>query len=252
MRHIALYVACVMGLVGMSISGCETSSQQLSGSLQLEEHQLLGAPDSESFSFQPVQGEQEQILAEHANERSKIYPKEVNTVEGNPAISSLGDREDMLAVLITPVQGQPEMVVRVMDGGDIIFETYAGLPSPELPLQGLWTYDEHWVLEILLADEDTWAGQVFMDGELVNELKGYDEAFSLQLLAGKPFFFYSRDGHVGYSFDGQEIDLEYKEIPHYLCCSGSSLNPVQAESMVAFFAQKEEVWFYVELGNFGE
>jgi hypothetical protein len=252
MGYIARYVACIMGLIGSSLSGCAASSQPLSGSLQLEEHQLLGAPDSESFSFQPVQGDQEQILANHADQRSMTYPKEVRTIEGNPVISSLGDTEDLLAVLVTPVQGQPEMVVRVIDGGEVIFENYAGLPSPEHPLHGLWTYDGHWALEILLADQSTWAGQVFIDGEWVNEINGYDEAFGLQLLGGKPFYFFLRDGRVGYSYSGQEFDLEYDEIPHYRCCSESSLNPVQAEDMVAFFAQRGETWFYVELGHFDE
>lgn len=236
----------------MSLSGCAASSQQFPSSLQLEEHQLLGAPDLENFSFQSVQGDQEQILAYHADQRSMTFPKEVSDFEGDPAILSLGDREDLLAVLVTPVQGQLDMVVKVMDGGEVIFETYAGFPSPEFPLQGLWTYDGHWALEILLADQSTWAGQVFIDGERVNELNGYDEAFGLQLLGGKPFYFFLRDDHVGYSYDGQEFDLDYNEIPHYRCCSESSLNPVQAENMVAFFAQRGEPWFYVELGQFDE
>jgi hypothetical protein len=119
-----------------------------------------------------------------------------------------------------------------------------------LPLQGLWTYDGHWALEILFADTSTWAGQIYIDGELVNRAKGFDEAFGFQLLGGRPFFFYSREGHMGFSYDNQEVDLRYEEIPHYMCCGESSLNPVHAQNMTAFFARQETTWYYVELGVF--
>jgi hypothetical protein len=250
MRHIALFVFVILVLVGFGLSGCSASTQQRAGALQLEEHRLVGAPELETLGFQPLQGTQEEILAVHAIDRSRGFSNEVSMVQGNPAILSLGDSGDLLAVLITSGQGQPEQTVRVWKGGKIVLETAAGLPSPVLPLQGLWAYDGHWALEILLTDQSTWAGEVFIDGELMNELQGYDEAFGLQLLAGKPFFFFRRNGHVGYSYDGQEMELEYDEVPHYRCCGESSLNPVQAKNMVAFFAVREKTWFYVELGDF--
>jgi hypothetical protein len=216
----------------------------------LEEHPLAGVPELEPLTFQPLQGTQEEVLAVHADDRAASFSNEVITVEGNPAISSLGDNGDLLAVLATSPDGGPEQTVRVLRDGMTIFETPAGLPSPVLPLQGLWTFDGQWGLEILFADQSTWAGEIFIDGNLVGGVNGYDEGFGLQLLAGEPFFFYSRDGHVGYSYDGQETDLVYEEIPHYRCCSESPLNPLQAESMVAFFAVREQTWFYVELGRF--
>lgn len=237
-------------LVGIALIGCYPSSTQVSETLQLEEHPLTGAPEPDPLSFQPVQGTREEILAVHVNDRSLGFDRTVSTVEGNPVMYSLGERDDLLAILSTAEQGQPVQTVTVMDGDKTIFEADAGLPSPVLPLQGLWTYDGHWALENLYADQDRWAGEVFIDGELANELQGYDEAFGFQLLSDKPFYFFSRDGHIGYSYAGQEFDIEYDEIPHYRCCSESSLNPVQAENMVAFFASKGEAWSYVELGNF--
>lgn len=252
MRKIPFIEIVILVLVGSGLSRCTSSSPQLADRLQLEEHRLAGAPELDPLKFQPLQGTQEEILAEYANDRSIGFAKDISTYQGNPAIYSLGEREDLFAVLVTSEQGQPEQTVRLLSGDQIIFETYAGLPSPVLPLQALWTYDGHWALEIFLGDENTWAGEVFIDGELVNELYGYEEAFGLQLLAGKSFFFYRRDGHVGYSYDGQEMELDYDEIPHYRCCSESSLNPVQAKNMVAFFAEQEKTWFYVELGDFNE
>jgi hypothetical protein len=237
-------------LVGFALGGCGASSPQSGAPLQLEEHPLAAAPKPDPLLFLPLQGTQEEALAQHAANRAAGYARTVISVGGNPAIASLGDNSDLLAVLATSAQGQPEQIVSILKGGETIFQTSAGLPSPVLPLQGLWTYDGHWAVEILLADESTWSGQVFIDGELVNAMRGYDEAFGFQLLAEKAFYFYRRDGHMGYSFDDQETDLDYQEIPHYRCCGESGLNPVQARTMVAFFADRANSWVYVELGDF--
>ena len=241
-----------MALLGLALSACGTATPPSAGTLQLVEHQLAGPPQLEPLRFQPLQGSQEEVLAEHASDRAMVISSQVTTVRGNPTISSLGEVGDLVAELVTAAQGKPEQTVKLSRGGRIVFETPAGLPSPVLPLQALWTYNGHWALEILFADQSTWAGEIFIDAELVNDLKGYDEAFGLQLLAGKPFFFYLRNGLVGYSYDGQEAELDDDEVPHYRCCGESVLNPVQAQNMVAFFAVREETWFYVELGAFKE
>lgn len=241
----------LLTLIGVVISGCILLSST-ANTLQLEEHPLANPPQLEPLGFQPLQGTQEEILAKHATERAAVYQNGVFTFQDNPAIRSIGDNADLLAVMTTASQGEPTQTVKVMRGETVIFETDAGLPSPLMPLQGLWTYNGHWALEILFADSTTWAGEVFIDGELINQAKGYNEAFSFQLLAGKPFFFYYRNGHAGYSYDGQETDLAYNEIPHYHCCSEDAVNPVQAQNMVAFFGKKEANWFYVELGSFNQ
>jgi hypothetical protein len=243
-------VLAITAWMGLALSGCTPSATPPAGPLRLEEHELAGPPEIESRVFQPVDGAMEEVLAARAEERAAAIPHEVAMVEGGPAIASLGETSDLLAVMSTATEGLPEQTVTLYRDDEAIFETSAGMPSPALPLQGLWTYDGHWALEILFSDESAWAGRVFIDGELVNEVEGYDEAFGFQLLAGKPFYFYVRDGAVGYSYDGQGTDLGYSEVPHYRCCSESTLNPVQAQTMVAFFALRDATWFYVELGAF--
>jgi hypothetical protein len=237
-------------ILGAALGGCAPATPRPEERLQLQEHGLAGAPGIVPMASQPLEGTMEEILGLHATERAATYRHEVETIEGAPAITSLGESGDLVAVMATATEGPPEQTVTVFRGDEAIFETPAGLPSPALPLQGLWTYDGHWALEILFADETTWAGWIFVDGELVNDAEDYDEAFGFQLLAGKPFFFYTREGRVGYSYDGQENDLGYDEVPHYRCCSESTLNPVQAQTMVAFFGKREGEWFYVELGRF--
>ncbi len=239
-------------LAALGLSGCQAWLWPSANVLELSEHQLVAAPELEPLSFQPVQGNRDAILAEHASDRAAVMLQNVATIDGNPVMTSLGDNGELRAVLTTAAQGTPEQRVTVLRGGTTIFEAAAGLPSPALPLQGLWTYGGHWALELLISDPPTWGGEVFIDGQLVNKLKGYDEAFGLQLLAGRPFFFYLRDGHVGYSFDGKETALEYTEVVHYRCCAESVLNPIQARNMVAFFARRDPTWFYVELGAFSQ
>ena len=251
MKTKLLYSISIVLLLGMFLSGCAEKSQS-ENSFQLSEHVLSAAPGMDNFSFQPVQGTQDEILAVHAAERAKPVVYEISNLDGNPVMSALGDDPGLQAVLLTAAGDTPAQTVQLLRGNEVVFETPAGMPSPALPLQALLTYDGHWALEILFADETTWAGQVFIDGELVNEQKGYDETFGLQLLAGKLFYFYMRDGLAGYSYDGKETDLDYSEIPHYRCCSESVVNPVPAENMVAFFGQRDGTWYYVELGNFEE
>jgi hypothetical protein len=250
MRRSISFVPVVLAILGVGLGGCAPSSAEHERQLQLEEHPLAGAPELEPLTFRPLQGTQDEVLAAHADERAARISYEVVTVEGSPTLSSLGESRDLVAVLATSAEGRPEQTVTVLRDDVTIFEAPAGMPSPVLPLQGLWTFDGRWALEILFADETTWAGEVFIDGELVNAANGYDEAFGLQLLGGELFYFYRRGGHVGYSYDGNETDLAYDDIPHYRCCGESPLNPLQAEDMVAFFAVHEQTWFYVELGLF--
>ncbi len=167
-------------------------------------------------------------------------------------MTSQGPGETLTAVLLTSPTDPPRQIAEIRRGDDVIFSVDAGLPSPALPLQSLWSFDGHWVLEIIFSEEETWQGRIYGDGQLINDTENYQDAFGFQLLGGKPFYFYQRENGLGYSYDEQEVPLPYQEIPHYGCCSASTLNPKPAENMVAFFAQTGEDWYYVELGNFSQ
>lgn len=242
-----LLIFCLLSAI---LAACTSSSPQATPALQLEEHALAAPPDPESGAFQPAEGTREEILARHAGERARVYQKTITELQGKAAISAIGESSNLVATLTTSGGNPPRQSVEVLLAGVPIFTADAGLPSPVLPLQGLWSYGGHWALESLFADESTWAGRVYEDGELLNQEKGYEEAFGFQLLAGKPFYFFERAGQLGYAYDGQEKELDYDDIPHYRCCSETALNPLQAQDMVAFFAQRGEEWYYVELGVF--
>ncbi len=220
--------------------------------LVLEEHRLQSPPDPDTGTFIPVDTTQEEVLSQHQDERqlSVINPVEFSDQEGVPVMTSLGPGEPLNAVLLTSEIDPPRQIAEVRKGDEVIFSVDAGMPSPALPLQSLWSYDGSWSLEILYAEEETWQARIYQDDQLINDSEDYQDAFGFQLLEGKPFYFYQREDGLGYSYDRQEYSLPYEEIPHYGCCSASTLNPQKAENMVAFYARTGDNWFYIELGDF--
>ena len=244
-----LYVMVCLA-IAMVIMSCTISARAPEKSLNLEEHQLINAPQPAPFQFQPIEGTQEQVQSEHAVERAQVVYNEIITVDLSPAMQSMGESNDLLAVLVTDVQDRMKQHVQLKRNDELIFEAPVGLPSPAIPLQALWTYDDHWALEILYADMETYAGRIYIDGGCINDTMGYEDAFGLQLMAGEPFYFFQKGSSFGYVYGGEEHNLGYDEIPHYYCCGETMLNPVQAKNMVAFFARKADTWYYVELGEF--
>jgi hypothetical protein len=224
--------------------------RSLPGGLTLEEHALTGPPALEPLAFTPVEGTQAGILARHAALRADRLPVQLTTIDGLPAIRADEVDGTLVAKVVITNNETQEMEVELLDADRVVFTAPAGFPSPASPLQALWTYDGQWALEILLATPDEWKGQLYVSGQLVNEQYGYEEAFGSQLLDGKLFYFYQKDGTIGISYDGQDTPLGYSQLPHYQCCSGSAMNPQQAREMVAFFAERNGVWYHAEVGKF--
>lgn len=220
--------------------------------LILEEYPLESPPDPDEGTFLPVGTSQDAVLAKHQAERERTVTNQYFTVAGNinPRTTSLGPGPEYTAVLEESDSEPFRQSVTLLQGDEVIFSVDAGLPSPSLPLQGLWSTLDHWVLEIYYIDESSGQGQVFKDGDFLNHSLNYQDVFGFQLLAGKPFYFFQREDGLGYSYDGEETSLPYEHILHYGCCSAASLNPIPAENMVAFFALIGDDWFYIELGVF--
>jgi hypothetical protein len=232
--------------------------------LSVEEHPLQSAPTMEPLSFVPKQGTQEEVLAKHQDKRE--LPVEINMTSFNGQLGfgvQLGN--DVLVAQetfeTTPMElGMlQEVTAHVFKNGEEIYAIPAGESSPVNNLRGLWAYADHWVMEVAFVDLDVpnpnetpleAIGKIIRDGEVLNDLYGYEEAFGFQLMDGKPFYFFKRAGQINFSYDGNDFPLGYTQIPHYLCCSAGSLNPRMAPTMVAFFAQQGENWYYVEIGVF--
>ena len=104
-------------------------------------------------------------------------------------------------------------------------------------------WDDRWVLEV--------DGSLVIDGRLVNLELGYGEIFGWQLVQGKPFFFFEKDGRYGISYDGSELPLAYDQILHRQTYS-DVLDVHTNPQMAWFYAQRDGTWYYVELGVYEE
>lgn len=256
---------------GAIVSADDDAPRDLPGGLRIEPHRLVAMPEVEPLTFKPVEGTQEEILAVHELTRGHQGLRYVDNgsvfIEGQHRMSyglsgtpfsAIQISHNPTETIATEPWGKRE--VQVLRGDEPIYAIQAGDSSPYNSFQGLWFYDGHWVLEIAHviqrrspdsnAVSSEIKGQLVEDGVLLNDQYDYDEAFGFQLIAERPFYFFKRDGSIGISYAGRETDLGYTGIHHYRCCSGSESNPMQSETMVAFFAQRDAVWYYVEIGAF--
>ena len=219
---------------------CGSSSATTDG-LVIETYELTGKPDPETLKFTSMQGQE---FTASDFEISKPFPS--NQLEGTSLRLTAPFNGD---TLIAEQYAQAcSNCITVTRNNEEIFQTDAGSVSPINPLQGFWTYDNHWVLETNLFLEDKpFNGQIFVDGTSLNQQNGYEESFNFQTINGRPFYFFRRNGKVNAWFDGQEIQLGYEDVPHYLCCSDSGLNPRARQGMVSFFGTTASQWYFVRV-----
>jgi hypothetical protein len=248
-----------------TLAGCSpspTMPASLPGGLSIEEHALTQRPEAEYSQLYFAEGTQESILAKHAGERSTLVTimDHSCTVEGHfgQCVAMGGDQ--LAAWADDPADPLAAVNVTVTQNGNPIYKIPVGNSSPIGSVRGLWVFDSHWALETAFVTnsqegneiDSQPVGQVSVDGILLNQQFGYQEAFGFQTMLGKSFYFYKQRGEIGVVYSNVAIPLGYAEIPHYRCCSAAALNPRVAQNMVAFFARKGSTWYYVEIGVFGQ
>jgi hypothetical protein len=114
-----------------------------------------------------------------------------------------------------------------------------------------WEYDNNWMIEIRIEVDNSncMNEDVIFNGQSMNEQYGYSRSFSLQLLDGKPFFFFKKYGYFGYSYDFVEYKLGYTDIWYECCCMAASSNPTMYEYAVWFEAERDREYVYVIMGH---
>jgi len=237
----------------------------LPSGLCIDAYELEGPPSTEPLVFVPVSGySQEQVLENHAEERKLQFPD--NTfLDGTMFGMKTGfNGRELIArgEYIASTESDPELpasvAIEVILDDEVVYSADAGNASPLTPLQGLWSYNQNWVLEyayVTMTYNETEnteissaTGYLVKNGVLLNEQYFFDEVFGFQFMKGKPFYFFKENEQIGISYDEQVTMLGFEEIPHYGCCSAGILNPNRAQNMVSFFAQKDHTWYYVEIG----
>ncbi len=224
----------------------------------VEEYPLVSFLATEGRDFVPARGTMEAVLAVRAAERARPDPAMVplapfdsadpNQYQGELDGSLITARIENANLDLGGIVYPTATLVVLRDGAEI-YRMDLGIAGPVPLLRGLWLYDHHWVVEVAVGTPTGMPlGGIIVDGELLNVTYGYEEAFGFQTMAGRPFYFFQRNGRVGAVYDGQEIALDYDLVHHYYCCSGAAFNPEPAENMVSFFAERDGVWYYVEIG----
>jgi len=167
-------------------------------------------------------------------------------MEEEPIEEGVGDQTPNLPNLILLKNGEREM----------------SIPLGELQtITPIWAFvasEGDWYLELYreagVLDENgqelAVGGVIYKNGESLNALNDYDEAFGLHLLSGLPFYFYMRDGAFGYVYNGDETPLDYSDIRHYGCCSAGMANPRGSEDRVVIFATRGDQRYLVMIGDF--
>jgi len=238
---------------------------KLTSRLSIDAYALIQPPHVEPLWFSPISDySQSEIMAIHEKDRKLLFP--VNIIEDETGYNMMTQFNNHVLktknVYFTYPTPQPgslgTIAIEVLLDDEVIYTADGGKGNtPYYNLQGLWQYNNHWVLEhvyvTVTVDEegntaDNIVGQVIRDGVLLNKEYSYEEVFGFQLMRGKPFYFYKENGKIGISYDGQNLMLGFEEIPRYNCCSPAQLNPRQSQNMVSFFARKDETWYYVEIG----
>jgi hypothetical protein len=132
--------------------------------------------------------------------------------------------------LIYPIWDPPSEQVQVKTRDEILFAFVADFGIGNL-IQQFTAWGEHWVMEI--------HGFLVIDGEIQNEILGYDEIFGWQLRAGKPFYFFRKGPYVGLSYDGQILPVYYEDVPYGLCCGYAGNNHQ--------FGLRNGTWYFIQV-----
>lgn len=113
-------------------------------------------------------------------------------------------------------------------------------PSPSADVWAFCEWKGNWFLET--------SDFVIQNGEIANHKLGYDEMFGWQILAGRPFYFFTKDGIVYVSYDEQILPTEYNFVPHYRCCEeGTIRNPHGNDNEIWFLGVRNGAWYYVDI-----
>jgi hypothetical protein len=222
--------------------------------LMVEEYQLISSPTIEPLRFRPLTGTQEQVLARRQPYRWQRFIW-ANYFHNNQAFS-IYQPFNGVVLSATERHDQPDRdgwVILSRDGEEI-YRIAVGPAGVNPGLRSLAVFDDHWMLETVYRSNQPngewgeYIGHVSWDGVDLNEVFGYESSFGLQNMAHKPFYFFKKDSKIGFSFDGHDVETGYDIIPFYGCCSGAELNPRSRPNLVSFFAKRDAVWYYVEIG----
>jgi hypothetical protein len=130
-------------------------------------------------------------------------------------------------------------LIEVKQDKNVIFSIDV-LPSASNDVWAFCEWKGSWFLET--------SDFIIQNGEILNHKLGYDEMFGWDILAGKQFYFFTKNGIIYISYDGHVLPTKYNYVPHYGCCElGSYHNPHGNDNEVRFFGVRDDKWYFVDI-----
>lgn len=100
----------------------------------------------------------------------------------------------------------------------------------------------HWAM--LLGD------RLIMDGVDQNPLRGYESVFGLRVIDNQPMYFYVKNGLTQVSYAGRSLPYTYDLVVHGNSGTLQEFNPGSNGRVTWFYALRDGLWYYVEMGKF--
>jgi len=236
-------IACTLTPTTPTATATLPAPTEAASSLAVQTHELVAEPTFDPLSFTTLDGRS--LSWQDMGHGEQALPDWTDDYSG---IEALVGGETLLASEHYGDGGLRGWVTVTRDGEEV-YRIETGHGSPINALQGFFAYQNGWVLETNdYTDDDPFTGKITVDGVLLNDQEGYEKAFGAQLLAGRLFYFFQKDGVVDAWYDGQVLPLGFDDVPHYRCCSYSVLNPAQYQDMVGFFGMRAGAWYFAQVG----
>lgn len=211
-------------------SRIEQSSRQV-GPFTLEEYKILDPGRWAPYSLEFKAIIPDAVFSKHASLRQSegMLPPNMRIEVGGHTIHVEESYDESISQSFAIIKKDGQEVLRIPTRGA------AGVS----PVRGLWAWNGQWVVEV--------EGHIVIDGHELNKKLGAEETFDWQIMDGKPFAFFLKDGQMNAWYDGKVYSLGYDMIVHNTCCEAGMFDVGHNAQMVWFYARKEGIWRYVEL-----
>ena len=139
-----------------------------------------------------------------------------------------------------------------MKNGVRLAELVATL-SIRTAISAAWVHGDSCVIEYRYSSYDDSPSKsssqvlyhILLNGEELTGPPLFDSAYHANLLAGRLFFFFERDGQRGWWFDGEETVTDYDLFFHDQCSSPGMWNPYFFRDGFELFARRDSIWYLV-------
>lgn len=134
------------------------------------------------------------------------------------------------------VRAAENMYLQVQTSQQEVLFSFATYFGSTWPVNRFRSWRDHWILE----SDGFSDGLLVVDGEIINEKFGFEEAYGWYVVKDRPFYFFRKGPQMGISYNGKFLSTDYDEIGH-----GKYNEPIGDGSRVSFYGRRDGLWYYV-------